>query len=317
MEEPMTQEWTMLMTIVLLASGVLSFVLQVVTYEQGDRGRKSQVGALGGLLLGSLASTQQDGDLLVAFVGFLGGGAGAALGWFVALGISYWAVVSDKGRGVLEFLNRGPSGVGDYMSAQDAERRRYAVRTWSQRYGQMVHRSREELDELDHVDDAIVESVLRLWLRALADSFNYLMIDLKEPTEDQYHLRASLIRFGDRENGVGRHWISYSGMAKPHDVERTFSTESVAAAVASERVATPKRVMNPSEERQHEGETRGEASYRAYSVARITKSLVITIDWEVNTIGNEYIDILESVVDGHLAGDIADLVQRHHSACRR
>jgi hypothetical protein len=317
------------MTIVLATSAVLGFVLQITAYEQKDRKRDTLIGSVGGLLVGSLAAAQQNGDLKVAFLGLGGAGAGAMIGWFVAFLISLRAQPLSRTRFALLFLNLGPAGVDQYITEQerdaerkqleqDVERKRYAMQAWTARYGRMVRQSWNELESKANLDDVTIEALVRLWLRGLADTFNYLMLDPVAPTSDRYHLRASLIFFkpGDRSTGdrsTGEHWIKYSGRAEPHS-KKEFTEESVAYKVASEDLPSPTRVSSPPTEDVPPalGESRGAVSYRAYSVARVSACLVLTIDWEIDTISNEYLDLLESVVDAHLA-DAIGLVMRCHS----
>lgn len=313
------------MSIVLGASAVLGFVLQITTYEQKDRKRDTVIGSVGGLLVGSLAAAQQNGDLKVAFLGLGGAGAGAMLGWFVAFFISLWAESPGRARFALLFLNLGPAGVDEYVKErdqdaerrrkeQDAERKRFAVQQWTAKYGRMVRQSWDQLESKVTLDDVTIEALVLLWLRGLADTFNYLMLDVETPTSDRYHMRASLVFFEGSAPPSGEHWISYSGMAEPHNRDRKFTEESVAYRVAAKAMRSPKRILYPGTEEAEAsalGEPRGAVSYRAYFVARVTNSLVLTIDWEVDTIKSEYIDLLESVVDDHLADVIGHLMECH------
>lgn len=295
------------MTIVLLASFFLGFVLQIVTYDEVQRARQSQVGTLGGLLIGSLASAQQHANLTVAFVGFLGGGLGAAIGWTVALVISYKAATNEQWKTVLQFLNGGTVRVNEYMKEQDDTRKSFVVNEWSLRYGEMVRKSREELSSAS-IDDQAIESALLMWLKGLADAFNYLTIDARQPTNNQYQLRASLIRFDPEIVPVsGRHWISYAGRARKHS-DTAFGEESDAYLVLTGVVASPCRKDADSSA----GEQRG-GTYRAYSVARVNEQVVLTIDWVLNTIRDEYLNTLGQIVNGRLVVDIAELLKRHSS----
>jgi hypothetical protein len=127
--------------------------------------------------------------------------------------------------------------------------------------------------------------------------------------------------------------VRYAGAADPHDADRTFGPDSAAFRVAAGTLPTPSREPAPSlrrrarenegveagrtdadgkgEQAKHPGEVRGDMSYRAYSVARVNKRLVLTIDWAAATEGNEYLDMLDSVVSGYLVGNIRDLVRCH------
>jgi hypothetical protein len=330
-----TDHWTLLMTVVLSASFALGFVTQVTAYEKEERSRRTQVSAFGGLLLGSLASAQQNGDLTVAFVGLLGAGGGAAAGWMVMLGISGWAKTPER-RAALMFLTGGPPGVGDYfeqldlkrkLSSEVRERKFVAVRTWGGRYGQMIRDLRKALDEAGAVDGQTVEAILELWLRAMVDAFNYLMTDLPavEPPDEkraegedaadadadadaEYRVRASLIKFtpGDgTDEYTGRHWIAYAGTSPAHSEETEFRTDSTAWKVASRQLGSPCAPQEPLETRKDEKQR-----YDRYMVSLVLeKSVVVSVDWFRDT---DYIEELRSVVDGYLAGQVADLLERHH-----
>jgi hypothetical protein len=195
------------------------------------------------------------------------------------------------------------------MTERDAERKRYAVQAWTGRFGQMVRSSRDSLGAVQQCDDKTIEAVLDIWLRALTDSFNYLTVDLAAPTSNRYHLRTSLIHFTTTSGVTGKHWITYDGGGKPHDTGLAFGSDSVAYRVAIRELASPTRV--DTDARGSDGEPRGETSYRAYSVARISETLVLSIDWQVDAISDEYLDILDAAVEGFLVGNITDILKSH------
>lgn len=329
-----TDHWTLLMTVVVSASFALGLVTQLTAYDKEERARRSQLSAFGGLLVGSLASAQQDGDLTVAFAGLLGGGCGAAAGWGVVLLIS-WAAETWERRSALVFLTGGPSGVTKYLEQLDLkqelsselkERKLVAVRTWGIRYGQMIRESRSALDKVGDVDPATVEAVLKLWLRAMVDGFNYLMTDLPaverggarrsavdtdgdgdgDGPESEYRVRASLIKFEDgEENGyTGSHWIAYAGTGPAHSKE-PLREDSTAWKVAAKEIGSPCVPEQPREKRED-----AKQRYDRYMVALVLeKRLVISVDWFRLT---EYVETLQAVAEGQLAGQVADLLTRHH-----
>lgn len=246
------------------------------------------------------------GDALLPFVGFGGGGIGALLGWLAALRISRQAIANPQRRAALLFLHKGPPAVEEYLVNRDAVRRSFSLGKWSSRFGDLVRESKDVLLGLDVPRDEIIEMLLRVWIRTLADMFNYLMVEADDPRTDHWHLRVSFIRF---DKGEGAHWISYSGTARPHRSQK-FSSESVAYKVVTGELASPS-----SREPDDEGvPSRGSEPYWAFSVFRVNEWLALSIDWERDIRQDENLELLHTTVHSHLVPGAREILNHHSLA---
>lgn len=290
-----------------IASAALGFLLQLTAYEQADRDKRGAAGAFGGLLLGSLSAMTQGDDLLLPFVGFGGGGLGALAGWYSALSICRRAISKPQEKAALLFLHEGPVAVRNYLVERDAERRNYSLGEWSAKYGELIRNSKDVVLKAHPSNDVLIESMLCVWIRGLTDMFNYLMVEAGDPQTDRWHLRASFIRFYDRNGArVGEHWISYSGSARPHS-PTIFEADSVAFNVVTQEYASPTiRLPNDKDVAQREGEP-----YWAFAVFRVNHWLALSVDWQQETRQDRNLKLLLTTVGSHLVPAAAALADIH------
>lgn len=292
--------------------------------EQSDRIKNSGLGALASGIVSIILTLSDAGNIMLLVFSFAGSSFGALIGWIFLYIIVHRTVKKNsyKNLSIIDLLYTGLSGVKDQIERNRKFQMLQALKKWNLDFTMTMNKQLS--DKKENVDE--YESTIYTWLKVTCDLYHIIFSILGKERfspDHNYQMRASLIVFGEKEDGeiVGYHRISYEGDRSAFKRSRPFNEESDAYKIVINTISSPGKfdIKLTNQQSQSRESDKNESPYKSFLMFRVNAYSAITVDWPSHVEEDEFFDILKSLfhisicpnIANKLKGEEQNILKRH------